>query len=843
MTNFVIYPVILPLIVNSIKHNSSKLTNSSKNLMKISFKALLLLLTLSIYSSFAQGIVKGKVTEGSTGAPLEADVKLFKSGDSTLVKGTKCQPTGEFSIENIPAGTYRLELSLMEYAAMNVENLKVTSGTTISLDTLKLSKQNVSTEEILVEEEKGLIQLSADKKIFNVDKSALTKGGTAIDVLKKTPLVDVDINDNVSLRGSQNVKILIDDKPSRFASLKQIPADAIERVELITNPPAKYEAEGVIGIINIVMKKNDNLGFQGSLNGGGNYSDNFSGWGGLDISLKKKKVSLFGNLYSGTWDNVSGYNSTTTYITQPSTLLSSGKGKNHGYWIWSQGGFEYEPSEGKTIGFEGSLGTGRWYNADNGLAQNLNSSGSLMDYYTQTSDRNGLWENLTGSLYFTNKINDIGREWTGDITFSRNRNEMKSMLNKQDYDSLSVPVNNTPLDQRDTTLIKNYNLNVQTDYTHPLSQTTKIETGYKGTFRSNDNEFNSDTLDYTTGNFVTNLSTKNRFKLSEYIDAVYGAFSGSIKDFSYKFGIRVEQTNTKGELLSGTQEFKQNYFDVFPSASLSQKIGSGHQLQLSYSRRITRPNIWRMNPFYRKWSPNFAMVGNPDLKPEYSDSYELSFMFFNKIATVTPLLFYRQNHGVISSYNYLQDSTVTVTTYKNATGSKSYGLDLLLNSRALSWMSLNGTFSFYNTKFDSDPLLTDYGSEDGFSWKANIRSTFTVGTLFNLELFYSYTGKKVNAQGTEIPSQNFDIGISKSFLNDALTVSLKASDIFDTSEWGQDVNSADYTQISRHDWSSRQASLNLSYRFGNVKDYLQKHKKVKQNQNEKSDQQDGNNGR
>lgn len=807
------------------------------------FKFCLAFLIVGFTAVYAQGTIKGKVSDLSSSLPVDADVKLFKQGDSALVKGAKCNASGEFTLDAVPAGNYRLEVSLIEYSTMNVENISLTSGQTVSLDTITLKKQNVSTDEILVEEEKGLIQLTADKKIFNVEKSALTKGGTALDVLKKTPLVDVDINDNVSLRGSQNVKILIDDKPSRFASLKQIPADAIERVELITNPPAKYEAEGVTGIINIVMKKNENLGFQGSLNGGGNYSDYLSGWGGLDISLKKKKTSAFGNFYSGTWDNKSGYSSTTTYLLQPSVLQSSGTGKNHGYWIWAQGGFEYELAQGKNIGFEGSLGTGKWFNNDNGLARNFSSSGSLMDYYTQTSDRNGLWENFTGSLYFNNKINELGREWSGDITFSRNRNEMKMQLNKQDFDSLSMPVNNTPLDQRDTTLMKNYNLNVQTDYTHPLSQTTKIETGYKGTFRTNDNEFKSDTLDYSLNNFVTNTDTKNRFKLSEYINAVYGTFSGSIKDFSYKAGIRVEQTNTTGELLTNNTQFKQNYFDIFPSASISQKIGSANQLQLSYSRRITRPNMWRMNPFYRKWSPRFAMVGNPELKPEYSDSYELSFMFFSPVATITPLVFYRQNHDVISSYNYLQDSIITVTTFRNATGSKSYGLDLLINSRALSWFNLNGTFSFYDTKFDSDPGLTDYASEDGFTWKANIRSTFTFTNLFNLELYYSYTGKKINAQGTEVPTQNFDIGISKSFLNDALTVSLKASDIFDTSQWGQDINTAEYRQTSDHDWSSRQASLNLSFRFGNTKDYLQKHKKVKQNQNEKSDQQDGNNGR
>lgn len=820
--------------------------------MKISYKAVLVLLTAFLFNSSAlllaqgttgQGTIKGKVTEFNTGAPLEADIKLFSQGDSSLVKGAKCQPSGEFTIDGIPQGSYRLEVSLMEYAALNIENLKLSGNTIVTLDTLHLKKQNVSTDEILVEEEKGLIQLTADKKIFNVDKSELNKGGTALDVLKKTPLVDVDMNDNVTLRGSQNVKILIDDKPSRYASLKQIPADAIERVELITNPPAKYEAEGVTGLINIVMKKNKALGYQGSLNGGGNYTDKVSGWGGIDLSLKKKKTSAFGNFYSGTWNNSNSFNTRTNYLTTPSSLLSTGSGRNDGYWIWGQGGLEYDPVEGQSFGFEGSVGTGKWYNNDNGRAENLNSLGVLSSFYTQAGNRDGLWENLTGNIYYNDKINELGREFNADVTLSRNRNKMNMKLFKQDYDANGNPVNSTPLDQRDSSEAVNYNLNIQADYTHPLNQSSKIETGYKSTYRINDNEFKSDTLDYSLNGFVTNTATQNHFKLSEFINAVYGTFSSSIKDFSYKLGVRAEQTNTKGELVTNSTTFKQSYFDVFPSVSLSQKIGKGHQLQLSYSRRITRPNIWRMNPFYRKWSPNFAMVGNPDLKPEYSDSYELSFMFFNSIATVTPLLFYRQNHDVISSYSYLQDSNVTVTTYKNALGSKSYGMDLLLNSRALPWLNLNGTFSFYNTKFDSDPLLTDYAAEDGFAWKGNVRATLSFTGLFNLELYYSYTGKKINVQGTEEPMQNFDVGISKTFLSDALTVSLRVSDLFDTMKYGSSVNTSTYTQSSNHDWASRQAALNLSFRFGNTKDYLQKHKNTKQNQNEKSDQQDGNQGR
>ncbi|HJY63183.1 MAG TPA: TonB-dependent receptor, partial [Ignavibacteria bacterium] len=715
--------------------------------------------------------IKGRVTDLNDGKGIEADVKLYIENDSALVKGTRCSPQGEFTLDGLSSGTYRIEVSAMEYSTHSMNNISVGSSDVV-LDTIRLKKQNVTTEEILVEEEKGLIQFSADKKIFNVSKSIITKGGTAIDVLKKTPLVDVDMDDNVSLRGSRNVKILIDDKPMRYASLKQVPADAIERIELITNPSAKYEAEGVTGIINIVLKKNGSLGVTGSFNGGGNYSEKFSGWGGVDINLKKKKITTFGNLYSGTWANNSSYNSRANYFTEPSSLIVNGNGNNHGYWLWGQGGFEYDLSLRSAIGFEGSIGTGKWYNKDNSINNSINNSGNLTSYYDQDREMDGLWQNFTGSLYFNSKLNDEGREWTGDITLSTNRNDMFLRLNKQDYDSLSVPVNYTPLDQRDSTIMKSYNLNVQTDYTHPFTKETKIEAGYKGTFRLNDNDFSSDTLDHSINNYVTNTGLNNRFKLNEYIDAVYAMFSSTIGSFSYKFGVRGEHTYTKGELVSSGNTFTQNYVDFFPTVNLSQKIGEYHQLQLSYSRRITRPNIWRMNPFYRKFNERYIMVGNPELKPEYTDSYELSFMFYTAPITVTPLLFFRQSHDVISSYSYLQDSVVAVSTFRNTTGSKAYGLDLLLNSRAFGWLSLNGTLSFYKTKFDSDPSLTDYAAEEGFSWKANVRSTLSFPGLFNVELFYQYTGEKVNFQGTDLPTSNFDIGISKSFFKDAFTVSL-----------------------------------------------------------------------
>jgi outer membrane receptor protein involved in Fe transport len=784
---------------------------------------------------FSDGKIIGKVTDSKDNSGIEADVKVLSLPDSNIIGGAKCDANGSFMIENVPFGSLKIEVSFIGYASITLENVRLSEqNTQVILDTIRLKKQDITTDEILVEESKGLIQFSADKKIFNVTQSELTKGGTALDVLKKVPMVDVDVNDNVSMRGSQNVKILIDDKPSRYASLKQIPADAIERVELIT--------EGVTGLINIVMKKNNNLGFTGSTSFGGNYNQKLAGWGGIDINLKKKSWTVFTGIYSGTWNNNFSYTRSTDYFTPASSLDISSLGKNNGHWIWGQGGIERELSPGKSIGFEANFGTGKWFNTDNSTNNNLNSLGELTSYYTQANERNGLWENMTGSFYYNLKLNDEGKDFSGDLTFSRNKHESKFGFVKQDYDSLSVPLNNSPLDQRDTTLNKSYNLNAQADYTHPLSAISKIETGYKGTFRLNDNDFNSDTLDYSSGNYQTNENVNNHFKLNEYINAVYGVFSSTIGDFSYKLGIRVEQTNTLGELVTLGQDFKKSYFDVFPTVNISQKISGVHQVQLSYSRRITRPNIWRMNPFVNRFNPRFLHMGNPDLDPEYTDSYELSLMLSTPVLSVTPLAFFRQNHGVISSYSFLIDTNVSLTTYRNAAGSKAYGLDLLLSSRALSWLNLNATFSFYNTKFDEDALMTDYAAEEGFSWRTNIRSSLTL-KYFNLELYYTYTGEKVNAQGTDLPTSSFDASVSKSFLEDKLTVSLRANDIFSTQQWGQDINAADYVSSFRNDWSSRMISLNFSLKFGNTSESFQKKKKQKQNTNEGSDQQDNSQGR
>jgi outer membrane receptor protein involved in Fe transport len=786
------------------------------------------------------GSITGIVKDSKDNSPIEADVHLFFSKDSIKISGGKCDSQGRFKLSSLQPGIYKIELNAVGYASRTIDNIKVQENEAVVLDSVIMKKQEVTTGEVLVEDLKPILTFEGDKKVFNVDQSMLNKGGTALDLLKKVPLIDVDINDNVTLRGSTNVKILIDDKPNRYVNLKQLPSESIEKVEIITNPPAKYEAEGVTGIINIVLKKNDRVGFNGNVYVNAGSKDQYSG--GLEMNLKKKNLAFFGSGYIGIYRYEYGYTNSTQYFTPVSFLDGSGFGNSKGKYFGGNFGTEYEFRKGHTLGLEGNLNKSNYNNGDNSQSINKDSLANITSFYTKYNTYDGNWRSYSISLYYNGKLNEKGRELSADITYSGSGNKNTAAYLNQYYDANGAPINNTPLRQNDLTDNKSYNINVQADYTHPINEKSKFEAGYKGTFRTNDNNFNSDTLDYSINTYVNNAGISNHFKLSDRINAIYAAYSGGIGKFSFKLGLRVEQTYTKGELLTGGESFTKNYTDFFPAINLSQKIGLMNQLQLSYSRRITRPGIFRLNPFIYKSDPRFIRYGNPHLNPEFTDAYELSFMFYSKIITVTPMAFFRRSHDIISSYSYLIDSNVSATTYLNAAGSKAYGMDIILSSQTIDWLSLNGTVSLYDTKFDED-AFTDYAAEEGFSWKANIRSSIKLMDLFSIELYYNYTGKRINAQGTSVPTQQLNVSLSKTFLKDKATVTLSANDIFKTMHWGQDVNAVGYKSSFRNNSDFRSVYLNISYRFGNTEEYYQKKKKTKQNQNENNDQNDNGNGR
>lgn len=802
--------------------------------MKYKFTIFIFLFSILFYSiAFPQGKITGYVKDKKEGIPIEgAVVKIFLNSDSTVKKGTSTDSRGYFSIEKIKSGTYKLVISEIGYHLYNKTNVVIDEDNpVIFLDTIKLSQYTYTTEEITVESEAPVMELKDEKKVFNIEKILSTKGGTAIEVLKKIPMVDVDANDNVTLRGSTNARILVDNKPMKFASLRQIPADAIKTVEIITNPSAKYEAEGVTGIINIVMKAaNPNMaGYNGFIYG--SFSDKTRYYLTGGINLKVKKWSFFLNAGGGFFKYVTTFNSNVNYQNPVAFYESNSTGEGNNRYGFPSLGLEYEISKNHNIGFDAY--TNFSWNNNNNFSKNNNFNGlhNLTSYYTNDVVGNGNWKNYSGSAYYNGKFKK-GSELNLELAYTGSKGDNTGSQNILNYDSLLTYSNSSI--QKNITDNKTDYYRLQMDFYSPLGKKTNFETGYKGTFNLNDNDFHSDTLNNITNGFVENVSVTNHFKLSDYINAVYTTLTQKIKNFRFKIGLRLEHTYSKGELITDNSSFTKNYLDLFPTLNISQKFGLSNEISASYSRRITRPMIYRLNPFVNKYNNKFIYQGNPELTPEFTDSFELTYSFTSNVASVTPMLFYRKSYDVISNYSYVIDTDVRVSTYRNSAGAQAYGLDLILNSNAFKWWNLNSTFSFYKSRFEGD-ITNDYSAEEGFSWQARIRSTFSFAKIFNIELYYNYIGKKISSNGFNDPSQSFDIVLNKMFFKNKFSISFRAQDIFNTSKYGGETNGTGVTSTYTSQWNIRSVTLNFSYNFGNTEKYYSKTKKTKQNENESQD--------
>ncbi len=842
---------------------------------KIVFIILLLLAAVSLHS---QTLLKGAVTD-EKGTPLQGVlVKIESERTGSII--AESDEAGKYAMEISEKGIFKLEFNYAGYEKVIKEvkieenililypetvKMKINETASDSLykqvqendkkdeglltDSLKNIEDKIvidtltknepyETDVIDVVSELPEMMTEGEKKVFNVENLQSTTGGTALDVLRKIPMIDVDIDDNVTLRGTKNVLILIDNKQMKFASLRQIPAESVKKVEIITNPSAKYEAEGITGIINIVMKKvnPDVTGFNGNIFTGLRSNNGYFGYAGLNAKLNK--WSLFGNGGGGLFKLDTKNNIRTDYFSPVSYFTGNSEGKGESKYGFFSAGIEREIGKNINIGFDSYANLSGFDNT--GLTKNFNFD--RMNNIISSSDYNldyaGDYENYFLSTYFNGVFDETGKELNFDITYVKGSNGYDSEQDYRYYDSPGV-LNPRLSNQLSVTNEKNKTLNVQGDYTHPFSGETRFEVGYKGIFRENDNDFRFDTLNFNTNKYITNFDLTNRFRLLENINAMYGTFSHKISSFGFKLGLRIEHTLTKGNLITVDSNFRKNYLNLFPTLSINQKIGLQNEFQLSYSRRIMRPLIYRLNPFVNRSNTRYIYFGNPELNPEFTDSYEFGHSFYSNTVTINTSLFFRRSYDVISNYSYQIDSVTTATTYRNASGAKSYGVDLIITSRFVDWWNLNANLSFYNTKFEGS-VVSDYAQEEGSGWRGNIRSTFKIGSLFDVEVYYNYSGRRINASGFNEPMQNLDIGIKRSFFNNKLTLTLRAEDIFKTRKWESETSGTGFRNYISGEWDSRLINLSISYRFGNTDKYYSKSKKIKENENEQEDVREGN---
>lgn len=802
-------------------------------------KFYLIIVTLIFFASlnfsFAQisdkGKVQGVVIDNHTNKPVESvTVRLMK--DSSVVKGTATDADGKFLIDNVPFGMFNLVVEYIGYKENIVKNVLLESkNPSIDLGTIKLNADSYTTEEIKVESEKSAIELTADKKVFDVEKALPTQGGNAIDVLKKLPSVSVDADGNVSLRGSQNVKILLNGKPAgldgpnRTTILEQIPANQIANIEMITNPGAKYEAERETGIINIVLKKNDDLGYNGNLTLNGGTHDKY--YTSLGFNVKKNKVNIYGNYDYRIYNSLSTGSSDRTNFLLNTYLNQNSSGTSRNANHYGRGGVDYDISDNQSLSL-----SGYYYNWDmrGSESSNYNSfdnlNNPLLQYISKTNNL-GNGYGFNSSLNYTLKFKNPKQTLTSDFYFNKNNFDFDINVFQNWIFPTSSPI------QQDQLLNNTQNsFTGQVDYVQPFGENAKLETGAKGIYKDNNRDIKYENFNFATNLYEYDASQSNTFDYKEQVYALYGTFSSQYKGFSYSLGLRGEQSVGNAELATTGVKFDKNYSNLFPSASISQKLGTTEQIQVTYSRRINRPQMWALNPFRLSLDPSNIFAGNPNLKPELIDSYELSFNKFFTTASITPSIFYRYTHDKIDRTRFLIDSNTTLTSYDNFSSSKSYGVELVGNATFFKFWNLNGSVSYYKTEVNAENIQVGLTNSD-FTWSGRISSSMTLPNIASLQLSYYYSGKQAVAQGEMAPFQAFDISLRKSFFDNKLDVGLRFADVFKSQEFKVNVNDPSYTEVFTRGFDSRNVFLTLTWKFGT--DNKQKSPPRRRQQNDAQD--------
>lgn len=776
------------------------------------------------------GKIVGRVVDASNQQAIPyATVSILSAADTTkLITGGMTDDEGKFSVEQIPVGEYVAQVNFLGYAMQSFKGVKLTpEQLSYTMGTVSLRSGAADIAEVEVTAEKNAMQIGLDRKIFNVEKTALAKGGTATDVLRNTPSLNVDMDGNISLRGSQGVTVLINGRPSsltganRKAILDQIPANMVERVEIITNPSAKFDPDGVSGMINIVLKKNKLEGFSGNVSGG--VGTIFNKWDfNTGISYRTNKINLYGNYgLNAAQRGYSGHTDRTTFASDTSFALhSSEDGDRINAYHFAKVGLDYYMTEHSTLAINASInpsagktnGATQYQYFDENVVLSSGSARTAREKYNRFS--------FDAGVNFNQKFKKhAGRELVFDGTISQNSNHDNNHYAQYYWDNVG-DTTSLPLLQNNLQDFSNRVITSQLDYTHPIKKSGKLETGIKSTIRNIDNALNGMNYDHASNSYITNSTISNTFAYREQVYAWYSTYGQKVKKWSFQGGLRLEQALTTSKLMTTNQEFVNNYFSYFPSAHIGYELNNQQQVQVSYSRRINRPSIWNLNPFANYSDPYNIRRGNPFLRPEYINSLDLSYIKYFKSITITTSLYYRYTTNIMRRLSVVDTATgVSTLSFYNFSKSEESGIELIVSGNLTKWWRFNGSANVYKVAENGSNLDASYRNNTVWA-NFSFYSNFSVpkGKLKGLqaELVANYTPPMKLVQGKIYMGAWSSIAVSKTFLKDKLTVSLRLEDPFYLQKFSFNNKVSTFKSIGERRWESRIGWLNVNYTFGKM---------------------------
>lgn len=763
--------------------------------------------------------------DATTHQPVEfATIALFNRRDSALVNGTITDEKGNFAIDQVPMGTYRMKISFIGYRTATKDSLQVSPQSPVrNLGTIGLRSSSQTLNEVVVTAEQPVFQQSIDKRVFNVEQSIVTQGGSATDVLETVPSLAVDIDGNLTLRGSGGVVVLIDGKPStltganRSAILEQLPASAIESIEVITNPSSKYDAEGMSGIINIVLKKNKLQGFNGQASVSVGTRDKYNA--SLNLSYRTTKFNLYTN-YSYRFDTrfTRGINNRLNTVDNTLRYLdqnTDGLNKNSNNLI--QAGLDYYLTKRATLGLSAK------YSMNDGSQdqliryENRNAERILDGLSYRNNEGENQGNNAEINLNYRQTFEKEGRELTASATYSGAGNNDRNQFNQQIYNPDFTPGSENPIRQNNLRNVKNSVTTLQSDYVHPIGENAKMETGLKSIIRQLDNDFVFEDYRYNQGSFVNNPLYSNRFVYNEQVHSIYGIYNATIKNFGYQAGVRLEQTLTESIQRTTDEKYTFNYLSFFPSVFLSYKLKQEQQLQLNYSRRINRPDIWQLNPFVDVSDTLNIRYGNPQLRPELTNSFELSYMKGWKKVFLTSSVYFRHSTDEQERFVTVDPNNVSTTTFINLGFEDFYGLELIARTTLTDWWNVTSTLNLFRKVIGGSVQQLNLNNANT-TWSASIISNMNIPNLAQVQITGNYRGAQVEAQGIRRPVYGINLGIKRDILKKKGSISLNVSDIFNVREFNSETNGRNFAQTSLRKRETRIATLTFSYQFGKFTD-------------------------
>ena len=799
----------------------------------------LIVLFLSSILSFGQQApiakaklkITGKVIEKTSKQALEyATITLRLPNNPKAITGGITNNKGEFSVE-AAAGTYDITIEFISFKFTEIKGKTIDSNT--NLGTIGLAEDAAQLNEVVVRAEKTTVEIKLDKKVFNVGSDLMVKGGTVSDVLGNIPSVSVDVEGNVSLRGNENVKILIDGRPSNainiVEALRIIPADAIDKVEVITNPSARYDAEGGGGILNIVLKKGKNLGFNGTFIATGGIPDN-NGLSG-NVNYKTKKVSLFttqgysfrsnpGNMINET-TYFNSNNSIRNFIVEPRENDRYGKGYNGNF------GVDIALDE-KTF----------WTNTFNYRNNNSdNTDRVFQNYFTSTKQfdytRNRInkedsdSENIEYTTNFVKNFKKEGHKFTIDGSISSNDDANTAIVTETGTNTSTTKLDNTINNQKQDRIL------IQSDYVLPLGKGSQFETGYRG-------DFSKLVTDYQVKNDgIINPNFTNVLEYKEKVNAVYTQYGFKKNKASVLLGLRYEDSNIEINQLATSDFNTKKYGNLFPSAFFTYELSDKASTSISYSRRIQRPRGRMLNPFSNLSSNINIFVGNPDLDPSMTDAIDFGYIKRWSKLTLSTSLYYNKTTDVFQmarreSGNFVNGTPIIITSPINIATEFRTGFEFTLNYSPYKWWKLNSNFNFFQSDTKGDFVYTNFNNvvvtqkfnNNATSWFSRLTSKITLPSKIDWQTNLMYMGGQTNAQGKVLGNFSANLAFSKDVFKDKGTFALNVNDVFNGRKRIMETYLPGVlSSRAEMQWRVRQVTLSFTYRFNKSKNEREKQPK------------------